>query len=358
VDVVGSAMASSIRLFVRLVIQSMEPGENIDVSWGEKRECDFESEVVPLNFEDVAKRIEAIAEGLYRTQTGGAESIQMQVQSIRSSSNELLPWADHVKERLTTGDLIMVHALAITESAVTRMNQGDSLQRRVKNLKGSLRFDLNDRVLCYCGPRWFSGSVVGTAVADEEDDSIIPYLVKTNPVPGVASRTISVPSDNDNICTQEVCFDPCSELHLIKAAAVLIPESRKPRTRFAVGERVVCRVRNSTDDGLERWVPGTVSEVWSELAGEQMWKFYGVSGNFPRIVPFKVDLDSGSWIYCHRDDHTLIRREGMEPQTRVRGISKRMELRKAKDGSKERIDHATERRKRMRESESSSSSND
>merc|ERR1719335_80623 len=72
-----------------------------------------------------------------------------------------------------------------------------------------------------------------------------------------------------------------------------------------------------------------------------------VSGKFPGFVPYKIDLTSGGWVYCHRDNHTLIRRQGMEPLTRVRGISKRLEVRKGQDGSKEKIDHMTERRKRL-----------
>merc|ERR1719335_1332433 len=136
-------------------------------------------------------------------------------------------------------------------------------------------------------------------------------------------------------------------MHLVKAAAALVPESSKPKLRLAVGDKVVCRVRNDPKDGLEQWVPGAISFIWPKLSGDEAWNMGGVSGKFPSCVPYKVDLTAGGWIYCHRDDHTLIRRQGMEPQARVRGISKRMELRKNEDGSQEKIDHVTERRKRL-----------
>merc|ERR1712032_423716 len=200
---------------------------------------------------------------------------------------------------------------------------------------------------CYCGPRWLSGHIVGTAVPD--DDGILPYLVKTDPLPGVPTRTISVPQDDDEICRQEVCFDPYSELHLMKAAAAPAPEAGKRNTRFTVGDEVVCRIRNRPDDKLEQWVPGKVSETWAKVPGEQKWEIGGVSGDYPDAVAYKVDLSPSGWIYYHRDDYTLIRRKGLEPQTRVKGVSKRMEVRVAKDGSKTRFDHATERGKRLQE---------
>mmetsp|Transcript_108931 Transcript_108931/g.232777 ORF Transcript_108931/g.232777 Transcript_108931/m.232777 type:complete len:358 (-) Transcript_108931:70-1143(-) len=357
-------MASSIRLFVKLAVQTLDPrtgsSSALDVPWDDRRELEFKCDTPPFTIEFLAERVEALIEGLYERATGGQDTCQAQARSIRSakSPDQDLPWAENVDRHLTHGATILVEAVAVSESVVRRAQQqrGESMEQRIKDFRSQLRFDLNDRVLCNCGARWLAGLIVGTAVPDDID--FIPYLVKTDPFPGVPQRTISVPDDDDEICIREVCFDPCSELHLIKAAAVVVPESRKPRTRFAVGEKVVCRVRNSPDDGLERWVPGAVSEVWPKLAGQKMWDFDGVTGNFADIVPYKVVLDSGTWIYCHRDDHTLIRREGMEPQTRVRGISKRMELRKGKDGRKERVDHTTERRKLMLESESSSDGSD
>ena len=65
---------------------------------------------------------------------------------------------------------------------------------------------------------------------------------------------------------------------------------------------------------------GEVSYTWPKLPGDQSWTLEGVSGKYPDAVPYKVALAAGRWIYCHRDDHTLIRRQGMQPVTRVRGI--------------------------------------
>lgn len=185
-----------------------------------------------------------------------------------------------------------------------------------------MRYGLNDRVICRSGSRWSSGHIVGTAVFEEDGlFQLSSYLVKTDPRPGIQSSIIRVENDNDETCKLEVCFDPCSELHLIKAAVAVPPKSRKPRTRFAVGSKVVCRVCNNIGDGLERWVSGTVSLIWAKLAGELTSEFHSAHLD---VVPYKIDLSSGSWIYCHKDDHTLIRREGMQPQIRVRGTSKRM----------------------------------
>jgi len=327
-----------------------------ELSWDETEEHSFKSKTESLTIADVANRIEELTEGIYERRARGTDTIQVQVRSITTSrvTDRDLPWGDHVNQHLKPGDTIIVTAMAMSESGIRQMQQEVFL----KKFRASLRFDLNDRVVCFCGPRWLSGHIVGTAVPDPDDNGILPYLVKTDPLPGVPSRTISVPSDSDDICRQEVCFNPSSELHLIKAAAAVIPESGKPKTRFAVGDEVVCRIHNNTDDGLEQWVPGKVSMTWVTLPGEQKWEIGGISGTFPDVVPYKIDLISNSWIFCHRDVYTLIRKKGLEPQTRVRGISKRMEVRIAADGSKERIDHATERSKRLLDSELSSGESD
>eukprot|EP00746_Dinoflagellata_sp_MGD_P006264 gnl/MRDRNA2_/MRDRNA2_112196_c0_seq1.p1 gnl/MRDRNA2_/MRDRNA2_112196_c0~~gnl/MRDRNA2_/MRDRNA2_112196_c0_seq1.p1 ORF type:complete len:313 (-),score=54.35 gnl/MRDRNA2_/MRDRNA2_112196_c0_seq1:226-1026(-) len=228
-------------------------------------------------------------------------------------------------------------------------------EKDLEGIRQMLRFELNDRVLCNAGPRWLSGHIVGTAVKGSGvTGDFFPYLVKTDPLPGLPTRTISVSTDDDKTCTQEICFDPSSQLHLVKAATAVVSESSKPTLRFAVGEKVVCRIGNDPKDGLEQWVPGTVSFIWPKLSGDETWELgTHIRGKFAEIVPYKIDLTSGGWVYCHRDDYTLIRREGMEPLTRVRGISKRMEVRKGKDGIEEKIDHVTERRKRLMTAESS-----
>lgn len=222
-------------------------------------------------------------------------------------------------------------------------------EEELEQFRGNLRFGLNDRVLCNCGDRWLSGHIVGSAVPD--DDDILPYLVKTDNRPGLPSSTISVPFDEDEVCVQEVCFEPSSlpELRLIKAATAIVNESSRPKLRFSTGDNIVCRIRNDPNDGLEQWVPGVIDMTWAEIPGERTWSMADMTGEYADVVPYKVSLKSGRSVFCHRDDHTLIRREGMQPQERVKGISKRMELRRREDGSKEKIDHVTERRKVLEE---------
>lgn len=145
---------------------------------------------------------------------------------------------------------------------------------------------------------------------------------------------------------QDVCFDPRSQLHLVKSAATRLTGSTKPNLRFAEGDKVAVRVKNA-QDGLELWVSGGVAALWPTLPGASKWQMADMSGEFPTEVPYRVDLSPGGWCFVHRDHHTLIRRDGLQPQTRVKGISKRMEIRKMQDGGREQIDHQTERRKAM-----------
>merc|ERR1719198_636890 len=110
-------------------------------------------------------------------------------------------------------------------------------EEMLEQIRAQLRFTLNDRVLCFCGPRWLSGHIVGTAVPD---DDLLPYLIKTDPIPGLPTKTISAPSDSDGCITQEICFDPVNQLHLVRAAASIVTEASKPKLRFALGDKVVC----------------------------------------------------------------------------------------------------------------------
>jgi len=73
----------------------------------------------------------------------------------------------------------------------------------------------------------------------------------------------------------------------------------------------------------------------------------GIEGVFPPSVAYKVKLDEGGDVFCHVDNYTLIRQEGLEPQTRVKGVSKRIEERKKPDGTLVRYDHLTGQERRM-----------
>lgn len=296
-----------------------------------------------LTIDDIAAQIEMITAGLHFKSTG--QQIQVQISSIRPAQrlgSEDLDFDALASDCLEPGECIEIEAQAVTEDMFRSMQKRNPTEQEIEEFRKTLRFGLNDRVLCNCGERWFAGLVVGTAVPDDE---LLPYLVKTDPVPNAPTRTISVPCDIDDVCVQEVCFDPDSQLEFVKYAAPPVVNQSK-RLRFAVGDKVVCRVRNSKEDDLECWVPGTVSSLWPQLPGERAWDMGGgISGLYADVVPYKVDLHTKTGIYCHKDHHTLIRRQGMEPQTRVRGISKRMEDRKSEDGKKILIDHETERRK-------------
>lgn len=228
-------------------------------------------------------------------------------------------------------------------------------ERAWRQQRPDLRFDLNDRVICYLGVRWAAGNIVGVD-PDEKDDWC--YLVKLDNHPGMEGRTISVPQDSDRVCVQEVCFLP-PQMELVKGAAPELPKSTgKSTLRFAQGDRVSCRVRNGQDK-LENWCSGTVEAEYPELPGPHEWGDDDeVMGSFPSKVAYRVKLDKGGIAYCHLDNYTLIRKEGLEPQERVKGISKRMEDRKTSDGALVRFDHVTERQKRLDRPKANDDDND
>jgi len=351
-----TTMATSIRLRVKLSERTLTCFRKygINIQWDEEEELNIQCPCPksPLTIEEIGEFIQTRVESLYFQLTGGQDECQAQVQGMwcASSPEKELPWNSdsHASHHLKNGDALLVDCVAITISSV-RSRQPQLTEEQLDRIRSTLRFNINDRVLCFCGPRWVSGLVVGTAVLDTTE--LLPYLVKTDPLPGMPSKTISVPSDTDDICTQEVCFDPLSQMHLVLAAAQLVNQSARPKLRFTTGDKVVVRIRNSAEDGLENWVAGTVGSTWPKLPGKKTWELDNISGEFPDTLPYKVDLSTGNWLYCHRDHQTLIRREGFQPQTRVKGISARMEVRRAKDGSMETVDHHTERCKRKRDHE-------
>jgi hypothetical protein len=312
-----------------------------------------------MTLEDLAFWVERNLELLYKKCSGGKAMIQCQVDSMWKNSQSVEPkdklnTQDQVRQHFKAGETVLVDVMAMPcGGPYDPYAQPPMSEEELDQLRKELRFGLSDRVVCDCGPRWLSGHIVGTAV--QNDGDVLPYLVKTDPLPGLPSSTISVPEDDDVICVQEVCFDPTLQLHLVKAAAGQVPVESNKKLRFAVGDQVVCRTRNNPQDSLEEWIPGTISEIWPQLPGEQKWDMGEVEGTFPDSVPYKIEHASG-WMYCHRDDYTLIRRDGMQPLTRVRGISKRLEVRTCDDGSKEHIDHVTERRKKFLNVEESSGS--
>jgi len=338
-------MPSSIKLSVILTEQSEATLTDIGLQhpWRDLlRNKIFASQKPPnlLDLEDIAILIEDFIEDMFQRQYGDqGDEIQVQVYTIMDEGRTReFAFQDKVDQCLKPGDTIIMAVSALSQKARLEFTE-----QMIEQVRSKLRFGLNDRVLCFCGPRHFSGHVVGTAVPDDGD--LLPYLVKTDALPGLPTRTISVPSDHDGCCVQEVCFES-TQLGLVRSAASFVQENRKPKLRFALGDKVVCRIRNNPADGLENWVAGVISEAWPSL-GAATWDMGELSGKFPETLPYKVDLALGNWVYCQRDDHTLIRREGMQPITRVKGISKRMEVLTEADGGNVCIDHVTGRRKRM-----------
>mmetsp|Transcript_69900 Transcript_69900/g.138368 ORF Transcript_69900/g.138368 Transcript_69900/m.138368 type:complete len:364 (-) Transcript_69900:252-1343(-) len=358
-------MADSISLRVHFIDETLAAfdRQGIELPWPEDEllpisSYDLEGHQGLLNIEDLAFCIEQRVERAYTLQTRGQDSAKVRVLAIRKRGDQqILDWEQPANQLLQNGDSISVECNAMTRSNFQKgkgkgtkgKGKGKNPEDILKMIRKKLRFDLNDRVLCNCGSRWLCGHIVGTAVPNE--GGLLPYLVKTDPLPGLPSGTISVPGDDDECCIQEVCFN-LEKLHLVKAVAPIMASATRPKLRFRLGDSVVCRVRNDAADGLERWVDGTVNAEWPELPGSRQWELNGMCGEYPAVVAYQINLTLGGWVYCHKDHHTLIRRKGWAPQQRVKGISARMEVRKLEDGGKEKVDHQTERCKPFLEDDS------
>jgi hypothetical protein len=313
---------------------------------------DFFSVSADTKVAELGDKISAMWEGLYYEHF--QDQAHMKTESIFSVGNKekALPSCDIVGQHIPSGGTVVAKSFFLTPAMIEEMNNPEE---RKETIRAALRFGLNDRVICNCGTRWLSGHIVGTAVVDE--GQLLPYLVKTDPLPGFESDTMSAPWDIDDVVTQEVCFDPTVDFHLIQASTPIVLHSKRSALRFAVGDSVACRLRNAAD-GLENWQYGHVSAIWAPLHGPSKWEFAGVSGQYADAVPYKVFLDSGKWVLCQADNHTLIRRRGMEPQTRVKGISKRLEIRKLVGGGKEQIDHVTGRTRLLTDDSDESDASD
>lgn len=219
--------------------------------------------------------------------------------------------------------------------------------------KPELRFSQGDRVLCNMGVRRLPGVVLSLNVEDPEDPTeLVAYVVKTDNLLGVApSNTISAPCDEDFVICRDRCFNSESETDLTKWAAPLKLDRNKP-LRFSVGDGVAIRV-NDRDDGYEQWMDGCISEVWPSLPYEKEEDSFLKSAE---AVPYKVSLQGNpnQTFYCHRDDHTLIRKPENKPRTSAKTISKRFEKRKLDNGLIEKFDHVTLRGKIVEEEDSDS----
>ncbi|CAE7185935.1 unnamed protein product [Symbiodinium necroappetens] len=340
----NKSLPDTISVYVKWCPETKELFDNYRIRWNEEELVIMQFPDVPVTIEDMGSWIESRVERIYELSTQGMDKIMVQSQYLTTAyrPDKYLPWQEPAHRYFRDGDVVMVQC-----QAMSAQQRDPFTKEEIETFKKSLRFEQGDRVLCNCGQLWISGWIVGTAVEDDQD--LLPYVVKTDPIPGLPSRTISVPHDRDEVCVQEVCFNPSSELHFVKCAATRLAGSAKPQLRFTEGDKVTVRLKNGTD-GLERWVSGCVTDLWPALPGKLQWEIEGVTGEYPKEVPYRVDLSPLGWCFVHRDDHTLIRREGLQPQTRVKGMSKRLEVIRCEDGSREQVDHQTERRKRMPQS--------
>lgn len=220
----------------------------------------------------------------------------------------------------------------------------------------ALRFERGDRIVCNLGELWIAGTVLDCHVSNPEGAHLarIPYVVKTDAFPGkFESRTISAPSDTDGVVCRERCFNHNQEDSLARwCAPAVTVESRKP-LRFADGDRVAIRVKDLSG-GYENWMLAGIVSTWTEMPLPSRL------GNAHRlkphvIVPYVLMSEGREVFYCHRDDHTLIRKPEHVPQIPLKSISKRFEKRRCSDGTVEMFDHVTLRSKPANEDDGSDS---
>lgn len=226
---------------------------------------------------------------------------------------------------------------------------------RLIGFTGKLRFEQGDRVICRLGQRLAPGRILQTNAGDPDDPRgglFVAYVVKTDALSSdLPPETVGVPHDGEALCVRETCLPESLEKIAMFCAQA---DQQQHKLRFSPGDRVGFRVED-TSEGLDQWICGVVKETWPRLAGP--YEFEGVT--FAETVPYAVVSDAGHarpepLLYCHRDDHTLIRKEANVPQSRTRGVAKRFEKRTLTQGSLEMFDHVTCRSKRVRaESEDS-----
>lgn len=203
-----------------------------------------------------------------------------------------------------------------------------------------LRFARGDRVVCNLGDLWIPGTVLDTNVENPQDPQMerIVYVVKIDAVDGRSpTRTIAAPEDTDAVIQRERCFDDQDEGSFAQWCAPLAPPATRKPLRFSAGDRVAVRVKD-LPSGFENWSPGLVVSTWTQASSR------GLQAMPQAMVPYVVATDSRNY-YCHRDDHTLIRKAEHIPQAPQKSISKRFEHRRRPDGVLEILDHVTLRSK-------------
>ena len=207
-----------------------------------------------------------------------------------------------------------------------------------------LRFVKTDRVLCLLDDDVWAAGAVALLNEDHPEDPTgqakLPYVVKLDPPIG---RMICVPVDDNDCCAPEVCFGQRAEA--LWWTLFCLPPAQATARRFRVSDRVAVAVEDETDD-FSDWASGTVIEVDFSLEAEANQLFPHRSwGNASRI-PYKVQLDNGSRVIVHRDEHWLVRDLALQrpgPRQAASGNRRlhRLETRQRSDGTWEAVDHTT-----------------
>ena len=194
------------------------------------------------------------------------------------------------------------------------------------------RFGKHDRVVCRLAGRrlWAAGTV--TELYCELDDRYhgetqVPYLVK---IDAPNERVICVPRDEPNVVRAEVCFGQhtadglsfslwCKPVRKPACASHMISfrsnaAARSKTRRFGVGSRVACSIEDVSGDDDITWAAGTVVEVDYDAAPDARklyatWDWPCADG----ILPYRVQLDSGGYVFVHRDEHWLVLHLKLQP---------------------------------------------
>ena len=171
------------------------------------------------------------------------------------------------------------------------------------------RFAKSDRVVCKVDGerRWAPGTVQAINEDDPKDptgQSLLPYIVRIDPP---NSRLVSVQEDSADLVRVEVCFGQHAGANWFTAMCLPAQRRQRARPRFAQGERVACAVEDATREYSD-WAGGTVAAVG------HAFDFEGDLAPGSATVAYKVQLDNGSTVLVHRDEHQLVRELALQPE--------------------------------------------
>ena len=171
------------------------------------------------------------------------------------------------------------------------------------------RFAQLDRVVCKVGGerRWAPGTVQAVDEDDPKDptgQTLLPYVVRIDPP---NSRLVSVSEDSAELVRVEVCFGQHAEANWFTVMCLPMQRRQRARPRFAQGERVACAVEDATKEYSD-WAGGTVAAVG------HAFDFEGELAPGSATVAYKVQLDNGSTVLVHRDEHRLVRELALQPE--------------------------------------------